>query len=873
MLELINLNKVYVNSNNVKVHALKDINLKFGEKGMTFIIGPSGGGKSTLLNVISGLDGFDSGQMLIKGVDSHQLNASALDSYRNTYVGFVFQEYNLLDHLTLAENVSLAVELQEQRPSKEEISQIFEELGIGGLENRYPNEVSGGQRQRVAIARVLIKKPAILFADEPAGSVDKDSRKYIYDTLKKLSKDILVVAVTHNADIPYIYGDRIITIDDGYVVSDEQMDGDVKFAETYGKDEVMHIAADQKLNHFDVERLKSMVESKQGKDVFVCVEDKMKAVETLHPKLAEQIKKDQAKKEAAAKKAAAAKATTAEVKEEASEPFQLIKAKLPARSAWKLAKTHFGSNKVRTIFTIVLTALAISFFAVSTILAGFNGSQANIKAFKNSSAAYLVMESNDDVFTDYTKGVKGGNDFSGISDAGKIKTYASDPGAAQVAAVRHFTNAGELTIDGNGANVNVDKFIRLSGTETSATKFGQRVVKGRLPAKTLQNGDAQETNSNYANEIVVSDYTAYEILSALNKTNLEDVLNVKLYDASNGSVEYTVVGIYETNYTTIKDTTDENLMAQLEYNIKNVYSTIYVADEFYTETVKEVVASELYQGVTFWAGTTNATQFTVKPSTDGKAHVPATGVTLKENNSLTFRVELTNPETLTSKEIASVKLTGVVADAEANTILLPTGAADGAYGDFEYIAEALTCPATQIALGRNFTVNELTDVMNAYKNATFLSTNSAEIDTFAYRFAVVGNAFLVTSILLGVFAILLLYNFVSQSVRSKRKNIGILRAIGAGMKDVFGIFMIEAALLALFILIGAYVVTIVATIIANAIVQAGALYGLTVFGFNGLIFLYMFLVAVVVSFVGYSIPLFELSRIKPIEIITRKTGV
>jgi len=844
MLELIDLNKVYVNSNNVRVHALKDINLKLGEKGFTFIVGPSGGGKSTLLNVIGGLDGFDSGQMLIKGVDSHQLNERALDSYRNTYVGFVFQEYNLLDHLTLAENVALAVELKNQRPSKEEISAIFEELGIGGLENRYPNEISGGQRQRVAIARVLIKKPAILFADEPAGSVDKDSRKYIYDTLKKLSKDILVVAVTHNADIPYIYADRIITVDDGRIVNDEVLTGDPTFAETYGKGEVMVVEPNKTLNHLDVENLNNYLASKKDKELYICVEEKLKSVETLHPKVAESIKKNAAKKAEQAKKLAAKEATTTETTDTASEPFQLVKAKLPAKSAWRMVKTHFGSGKLRTIFTIILTALAISFFAVSTILTGFNGKQANIKAFTNSNNPYITMQ-DDKLLT--------------LEDVGAIKQKSSDVASAQAALIYNF-GTGRLQVDApTTPTVKIDKFIRLNKTETDKTVFGQKLIKN------------EEVKSEWAKgefDIVVSDYIADQIVTAKNLTNMGQVIGEKL------DGKYTIVGIYETNYSNIKNSTDEHVIKQRNNLIDGMYATVYVSDSFNTVSSgfgKGDFQSNVRLGVQGYQDivTTSASSknIAIKLTTEGTAKVPSYfGSYVDAEGALTLMV------TTSDKTLVSVKLPGVeVAEAPATEgatedLVLPQD-------QYELIRDALINPSTAIALGRSFTVNQLTDIMDTYETANFLSVNSAEIEEFAYRFGVVGNAFLVTSIILGMFAVLLLYNFVSQSVRTKRKNIGILRAIGAGMKDIFGIFMIEAALLALFIILGSYTVTIVATIIANAVVQAGALYGLTVFGFNFLTFVWMFVIAVVVSFVGYSVPLLTYTRIKPIEIITRKTGI
>ena len=207
--------------------SVQDLKKQFGEreilKGISFdvkkgdvvcIIGPSGSGKSTLLNLLGGLDRFDDGEIIIKGKSSKDFTQADFDSYRNTYVGFVFQEYNILEEFTVGANIALAMELQGHKSTGSELSRILDEVDLSGYAQRKPNELSGGQKQRVAIARALIKNPEIIMADEPTGALDSKTGKQVFDTLKKLSKTKLVIVVSHDRDFAEQYGDRVIELAD-----------------------------------------------------------------------------------------------------------------------------------------------------------------------------------------------------------------------------------------------------------------------------------------------------------------------------------------------------------------------------------------------------------------------------------------------------------------------------------------------------------------------------------------------------------------------------------------------------------------------------------------------------------------------------------
>ena len=224
MIKLINVNKTY-KTKNVSTCALSNVNLNFGASGFAFILGPSGSGKTTLLNVIGGLDKIDDGKILIDDVDINSFSSHKLDEYRNKNVGFIFQNYNLVNHLNVIDNICLPLRIN-KTPLKEirkKASDLLEKFNLKGEKYKYPNELSGGQAQRVAIARALISDPKIILADEPTGALDSQNSKIIMDALNEVSKDKLVIMVSHNEELASVYATNIIKLKDGEIESVEEV--------------------------------------------------------------------------------------------------------------------------------------------------------------------------------------------------------------------------------------------------------------------------------------------------------------------------------------------------------------------------------------------------------------------------------------------------------------------------------------------------------------------------------------------------------------------------------------------------------------------------------------------------------------------------
>lgn len=221
MLKLKNVTKIY-ELETFKQTALNDININFRKNEFVSILGQSGSGKTTMLNIIGGLDSYTTGDLIVNGISTKEFTDRDWDTYRNHRIGFIFQSYNLIGHQSILANVELALTLTgvSKKERRMKAKKVLEEVGLGEHINKKPNQLSGGQMQRVAIARALINNPEIILADEPTGALDSETSVQIMNILKEIARDRLVIMVTHNPELANTYSTRIVELKDGKIISD-----------------------------------------------------------------------------------------------------------------------------------------------------------------------------------------------------------------------------------------------------------------------------------------------------------------------------------------------------------------------------------------------------------------------------------------------------------------------------------------------------------------------------------------------------------------------------------------------------------------------------------------------------------------------------
>lgn len=392
MLELRNVTKIYHSKSGNDVRALDNVSISFPETGMVFILGKSGSGKSTLLNVIGGLDSCDSGEFVIKGKSSRSFAGSDFDAYRNTFIGFIFQEYNILDDFTVGANIALALELQGKKATNEQINAILAQVGMLEYAKRKPNELSGGQKQRIAIARALVKDPEIIMADEPTGALDSNTGKQIFDTLKQLSKTKLVIIVSHDRDFAERYGDRIIEMMDGHIYTDvtkhEVQSVPVSSGILQMGENLLKIRQGYRLTPDDVELINRYLSTRQT-DVIVSGD----------PRLNENVRNVAGISENNT-------TTTFNYTNPATDiPMRMydgtqtrfIRSRLPIKNALKMGASGLKHKVFRLVVTIFLSLVAFTLFGFADTMASYDKITATTKSIidtqiKNASFTLEVKE-------------------------------------------------------------------------------------------------------------------------------------------------------------------------------------------------------------------------------------------------------------------------------------------------------------------------------------------------------------------------------------------------------------------------------------------------------------------------------------------------
>lgn len=582
MLKIKDLHKYYRSKKGEDYHALKGLNIDFPTKGFVFIIGKSGSGKSTLLNVLGGLDRYDSGEIFIKGKSSKSFKAKEWDSYRNTYLGFVFQDFNIIDSYSIGANIALALQLQgikaaEAKPKTQDILKSVEALE---LIDRKPNELSGGQKQRIAIARALVKNPEIIIADEPTGNLDSETSKVIMTILQKLSKERLVIMVTHDLEYATEYGDRVIEMRDGEIIKDSTSTGPKTkttpsfqvFQSERGQEEtVIKLPKGSLLTQEVVEAINQVIHKNANQDIYLTASTDVS--------LARQISSHVSDSERPSEKAA-----PSELEYDYQGTFNLIKSKLPLRNSLNMALNSIWTKKFKLLFALVLFIASIGLFGFSRTITRFD--------FPMAASLSYFESGTDQVFIARQETI--------LQPSGDENTFTSQFSRSEVNQLESSTSLSM------GRAYDFSRPIRVHSRQSNNLVEGKE-IKGLLEIRSLSSMNLTLAAGQFPtslDEVLITDYIASELTELSHQAflNTEPTFELPFKTVR-------IVGIIATDYSQyvfLNSLNSSQLEAEqaavLSFNNKdmNVYSRMVVGPGFFDLYSSNVDMIRDFYGLTIY---------------------------------------------------------------------------------------------------------------------------------------------------------------------------------------------------------------------------------------------------------------------------------
>lgn len=945
MIELINVTKTY-KTKDVEVKALDNISITFPSTGLVFINGKSGCGKTTLLNVIGGLDGIDDGEIFVQDKKLSDFSVADYDAYRNTFIGFIFQEYNLLPEFSVEKNIQMAMELQGKEMDKEKLEKLLADMEIAGLKNRKISELSGGQRQRVAIARALVKQPRIIMADEPTGAVDSTTGIQVLDILKKLSKDTLVIVVSHDIEFAEKYADRIIYLVDGKV------EKDVSFIE-------------RELENGLTEN-EETVFVREG--AALSENEKNTLANAVHQRKKIEIIKNLSYRERAA---------TGEVVRDTKNPQALTISKMKLRSAAAMGVKSVAVKPVRLFITVLISALAFAVFALFDAIANFNTVNVLERQLKTclsktvvTTAEYIVDEEEGDKYA-----VKLSKDVIGTMESktgGKVKGIfnLSDNTAGNVRqSISIDEILGSEMVVGKSYYANsVIGFVEFNPeseiSENGKFKdFEYTLVQGTYPQLSYEN-DVLVPESMH--QIAISTYLADSIIYYLNGKPLNEKQIKEREDLIGASIsiqqeKYTIVGLIDcgeipekydllqqyTPYNAKKKALIDDFGAYINsgghkclfapngfveaykqsekmadvYYAGNVSLTLYLAEnrgikqvepyvlnaekhttdnvvffnDAYGEDGKVSLADDeiiinyvnlqnLYASEISEISARSEREYASKLIADMssksatgnraalKEFFTIIGVKQPDSLSCTIRQKFTKTGEKQEKEI---KIVGVFFNVDMNKYATASR--------YKFMMNKNLMQALQIYSGQGdyskllFSahstrkgVDVLTEHLTAESGLTLSWYNNSVLSLIKENEVLVrqvADLFLWSALALALVSVFMLYNYMSTSISSKKRSVGVLRALGAGRKDVLLTFLSESLIISafngilanIFAVVGASLVNTYIVEVMNISVQ------FVLFGIRQ-----VWIISVITLLTGILssiLPIFKIAKKTPVELI------
>ncbi len=903
MLEVRNLTKVYRPKKGVPVTAIDHVSLRFPATGMVFLLGKSGSGKSTLLNLLGGLDRYDEGEILIKGASSADFRQQHFDSYRNTYVGFIFQEYNILEEFTVGANIALAIELQGKKATDEQINAILDEVDLTGYGTRRPNELSGGQKQRVAIARALVKQPRIIMADEPTGALDSVTGRQIFDTLKKLSADRLVLVVSHDREFAEQYADRIVELADGKVISDLTYTSEdtVQAPEAEGltfSGDTVTVAPGYHLTEEDRTAINAYMDALEYGEL------------TIH----------------AGKKKASHRGTPTDQEVIPTETggFHLIRSRLPLRSAFKIGAGSLKHKRFRLVITILLSCVAFGLFGLADTFGSYNHIKVCTDSLIDSGVNYASVATVKSTEEDSDFYVGGYHISEDAIDRIKTNTGIAMKGI-------YVPQGASLSIadcvypdedfDENRLELLTSSFCGLAEiTAEDLNTMGYELVAGQLP-------------KGNKDEIAIPQYVAQSFVEmGYNDGNGKrlTVANAAAMVGKTLSMDgetYTITGIVDThldlsryatlekdpdNLTTAEQLVRYALQQELWYARSSSFHTACFVGSGYVQalaasapTVQELshgylmfedeecmtlldptligTVTDMKDIPLIWLdGTPRQTlgekelvvsldllgidPISVENATD-VLHIvrqwQADNGMLYENSTRCWDEDADE-----FQRIEGYKVVGYIDPASNLSYTVLTGNAlrdtltgndegiyDFAIGPMPTDREAVECLVTYCYTPQGDTRYEL-------QNAV-----TYELDMIHEALVSLSKVFLYIGIGFAVFAAVMLANFITTSIAYKKQQIGILRAIGSRSNDVFRIFFAESFIIAMINFVLATADTGIATYLINRFVRLELNVLVTVLQFGLRQIVLLLAVSLLVAALASFFPVRHIAAKRPIDAI------
>ncbi len=862
MIRIEGLTKKYRSQNRRVCVALDGIHLTLPDTGLVFIIGKSGSGKSTLLNLIGGLDNFDKGRIVADGNDLSRFSGSDFYKYRASYVGFIFQDYHLLEELTVGENIALEAEIAGVRNANVEAALSW--VDLAGYETRYPDELSGGQKQRVAIARALIKSPRALLCDEPTGNLDKNTSRQIMELLRRISRERLVLIVSHNLPDAEKYGDRIIELSEGKVISDVMRRWGYR-DELCLHEGVLTLPYGRRLTEHETGKISRAI--RQGR-VRAVVQNDMGYEDTKAPKPTKR-------------------------------RIPLRSSPLGGRSIWKLLHAFGRVGRVRAAITAFLCAVMVVLLVIFQSFLSFDGSSAIEKSLGTAAGGTVVLKK--DTY----------EDEYGMLDTSMLYRVSEEDLAVVDALSGHQTKKyllynyssivdmrdlpvvaereGQYTYNFGKNHIYSPQMPGVLACDEGylLSKFG---VDGEL--KVLA-GDIEPSRTSSA--IILTDYLADAMM-------LYNPIAYHSYEDIIGKIEdrCIVTAIIDTGYKTryrdlidiiqerepdgVKgiDAIEKEAGMHLIDDIKNNLSIAYsINPDFYTAAVTEDSKSYTrlanfvlgYQGQEFLL----LDDMTKKDSTgklkEGEIYLSHDIINTifpeesKEKITYPFEITLTRYEYPNKSGAVLASYTYQVVGSATRPTMCKS--------DYEKIKATDIIPFAVYLEDYDDIAGTISAMQDRY--FSWSSTSGKAITLLNQSVNMFFDLFRLIEVMILVMTAVFLVSHSVRSVRSHYYQIGVIKAIGGRSRDIAKIFLVQNAILSLVIALLTYLGSLYFIDVANTILTASfmeitevAIGAVTIISFRPSLVFAAIVATVLIALFATAVPLLMLHNIKPMHIIKAK---